>query len=100
MTVKVTVDEEKSDRCDRDRRVKPRRWAALRLRAITPLWWACPTLTPLMRRAGATVTSTAVKEALAKALGRGEGRVAVNDAAVAFTAGTYTGTAKGLQRPG
>ena len=49
--------------------------------------------------AGATVTSNAVKEALAKALAEAKGEAAVNDAAVAFTAGTYTGTAKGYNGP-
>ncbi len=49
--------------------------------------------------AGATVTSNAVKEALAKALAEAKGEAVVNDAAVAFTAGTYTGTAKGYNGP-
>lgn len=49
--------------------------------------------------AGATVTSNAVKEALAKALAEAKGETVVNDAAVAFTAGTYTGTAKGYNGP-
>lgn len=44
---------------------------------------------------GATVTSTAVKEALSKALAAANGEETANDAPVAFTAGTYTGTAKG-----
>ena len=44
---------------------------------------------------GATVTSNAVKEALAAALAAAKGETAVNDAAVAFTAGTYNGTAAG-----
>ncbi|MDO5377019.1 MAG: FAD-binding protein [Clostridia bacterium] len=44
--------------------------------------------------AGATVTSTAVKEALAAALAQAKGEEA-NDAPVAFTAGTYTGSAQG-----
>lgn len=44
--------------------------------------------------AGATVTSTAVKEALAAALAQARGED-VSDAPVAFTAGTYTGSAKG-----
>lgn len=49
--------------------------------------------------AGATVTSNAVKEALAKALAEAKGEAVVNDAAMAFTAGTYTGTAKGYNGP-
>lgn len=49
--------------------------------------------------AGATVTSNAVKEALAKALAEAKGEAVANDAAVAFTAGTYTGTAKGYNGP-
>ena len=49
--------------------------------------------------AGATVTSNAVKEALAKALAEAKGEAVVNDAAVAFTAGTYTGAAKGYNGP-
>ena len=49
--------------------------------------------------AGATVTSNAVKEALAKALAEAKGEAVENDAAVAFTAGTYTGTAKGYNGP-
>ena len=49
--------------------------------------------------AGATVTSTAVKDALAKALAEAKGEAVANDAAVAFTAGTYTGTAKGYNGP-
>ena len=49
--------------------------------------------------AGATVTSNAVKEALAKALAEAKGEAVVSDAAVAFTAGTYTGTAKGYNGP-
>lgn len=44
---------------------------------------------------GATITSTAVKEALGKALAAANGEETANDAPVAFTAGTYTGTAKG-----
>ena len=40
---------------------------------------------------GATVTSTAVKEALAKALAQAKGEAAENTAELAFTAGTYTG---------
>lgn len=44
---------------------------------------------------GATVTSTAVKEALAKALAQAKGEAAENTAELAFTAGTYTGTASG-----
>ena len=44
---------------------------------------------------GATVTSNAVKEALAAALAAAKGETAANDAAVAFTAGTYNGTAAG-----
>ena len=48
---------------------------------------------------GATVTSNAVKEALAKALAEAKGEAVANDAAVAFTAGTYTGTAKGYNGP-
>ncbi len=49
--------------------------------------------------AGATITSTAVKDALAKALAEAKGEATANDAAVAFTAGTYTGTAKGYNGP-
>ena len=45
--------------------------------------------------AGATITSTAVKEALAKALAQAKGEAAENDAALAFTAGTYTGKGEG-----
>lgn len=45
--------------------------------------------------AGATVTSTAVKEALEAALAQARGEAAANDAPVAFTAGTYTGSAQG-----
>lgn len=44
---------------------------------------------------GATITSTAVKEALGKALAAANGEETANDAPVAFMAGTYTGTAKG-----
>lgn len=45
------------------------------------------------------MTSTAVKDALAKALAEAKGEAVANDAAVAFTAGTYTGTAKGYNGP-
>ncbi|MDD3409819.1 MAG: FAD-dependent oxidoreductase [Eubacteriales bacterium] len=48
---------------------------------------------------GATVTSTAVKEALASALAQARGEAPVADAALAFTAGTYTGTAQGYNGP-
>ena len=44
--------------------------------------------------AGATVTSNAVKEALAAALAKASG-VAAEEAALAFTAGTYTASAAG-----
>ena len=44
---------------------------------------------------GATLTSTAVKEALAKALAQAKGEAAENTAELAFTAGTYTGKASG-----
>ena len=44
---------------------------------------------------GATVTSTTVKEALAKALAQAKGEAAENTAELAFTAGTYTGKASG-----
>ena len=44
---------------------------------------------------GATITSTAVKEALAKALAQAKGEAAQNTAELAFTAGTYTGSASG-----
>ena len=44
---------------------------------------------------GATVTSTAVKEALAKALAQAKGEATENTAELAFTAGTYTGKASG-----
>ena len=44
---------------------------------------------------GATVTSTAVKEALAKALAQAKGEAAENTAELAFTAGTYNGKASG-----
>lgn len=50
VTVKVTVDEEKVTAVTVTGEGETRRWAALRLRAITPLWWACPTLTLSMRR--------------------------------------------------
>ena len=43
----------------------------------------------------ATITSTAVKEALAKALAQAKGEAAQNTAELAFTAGTYTGSASG-----
>ena len=49
--------------------------------------------------AGATVTSTAVKEALAAALAQAVGKAPAADAALAFTAGTYTATAKGYNGP-
>ncbi len=44
---------------------------------------------------GATVTSTAVKAAFADALAQAKGEAVANDAAIAFTAGTYTASAKG-----
>ncbi len=44
---------------------------------------------------GATITSNAVKEALGKALAQAKGEATENTAALAFTAGTYTGTASG-----
>ncbi len=44
---------------------------------------------------GATVTSTAVKEALAKALAQAKGEATENTAELAFTVGTYTGKASG-----
>ncbi len=44
---------------------------------------------------GATVTSTAVKEAFASALAQAKGEATTNDAPIAFTAGTYTASAKG-----
>ena len=44
---------------------------------------------------GATITSTAVKEALAKAFAQAKGEAAQNTAELAFTAGTYTGSASG-----
>ncbi len=44
---------------------------------------------------GATVTSTAVKAAFADALAQARGEAVANDAAIAFTAGTYTASAKG-----
>ena len=44
---------------------------------------------------GATVTSNAVKEALAAALAQAAGEAPAADAALAFTAGTYTASAKG-----
>ncbi len=44
---------------------------------------------------GATFTSNAVKEALGKALAQAKGEAAENTAELAFTAGTYTGTASG-----
>ncbi len=44
---------------------------------------------------GATVTSTAVKAAFADALAQAKGEAVDNDAAIAFTAGTYTASAKG-----
>lgn len=44
---------------------------------------------------GATVTSTAVKEAFAAALAQAKGEAVANDAAIAFKAGTYTASAKG-----
>ena len=40
-----------------------------------------------------------MKDALAKALAEAKGEAVANDAAVAFTAGTYTGTAKGYNGP-
>ncbi|MDO4492890.1 MAG: FAD-dependent oxidoreductase [Clostridia bacterium] len=48
--------------------------------------------------AGATVTSGAVKEALAAALSAAKGE-AKEEAALAFTAGTYTASAKGYNAP-
>ena len=50
---------------------------------------------------GATVTSTAVKEAVAKALAAAKGEVteAASDAPIAFTAGEYTATADGYNGP-
>ncbi len=44
---------------------------------------------------GATLTSTAVKEALTKALAAAKGEATENTAALAFTAGTYTGVGTG-----
>ncbi len=44
---------------------------------------------------GATITSNAVKEALGKALAQAKGEATENTADLAFTAGTYTGTASG-----
>ena len=44
---------------------------------------------------GATITSTAVKEAFASALAQAKGEETANDAPIAFTAGTYTASAKG-----
>jgi len=49
--------------------------------------------------AGATVTSTAVKEALGKALAAAKGEAVENTAALAFTAGTYTASANGYNGP-
>ena len=48
--------------------------------------------------AGATLTSGAVKEALSAALAQAKGEAA-NDAAIAFTAGTYTASAQGYNAP-
>ncbi len=44
---------------------------------------------------GATVTSNAVKAAFADALAQAKGEAVANDTAIAFTAGTYTASAKG-----
>lgn len=49
--------------------------------------------------ANATVTSTAVKEALGKALAAAKGESAGNTAPLAFTAGTYTASANGYNGP-
>ncbi len=48
---------------------------------------------------GATVTSNAVKDALASALAQASGEATASDAELAFTAGTYTGTAEGYNGP-
>ena len=45
--------------------------------------------------ASATITSNAVKEALGKALAQAKGEATENTAALAFTAGTYTGVGSG-----
>jgi len=45
--------------------------------------------------ASATITSNAVKEALGKALAQAKGEAIENTAALAFTAGTYTGVGSG-----
>lgn len=44
---------------------------------------------------GATVTSTAVKEAAASAIAQAEGTASTDDAELGFTAGTYTGVGAG-----
>jgi len=49
--------------------------------------------------AGATVTTKAAQEAYDKALALAKGEAVVNDAALAFTAGTYTATAAGYNGP-
>ena len=48
-----------------------------------------------MNSASATITSNAVKEALGKALAQAKGEATENTAALAFTAGTYTGVGSG-----
>lgn len=48
---------------------------------------------------GATITSTAVKEALGKALAAAKGEATTNDASLAFTAGTYIASAQGYLAP-
>ena len=48
---------------------------------------------------GATVTSKGVIEAAGKAIEAAKGNATVNDAALTYTAGTYTGTAEGYNGP-
>lgn len=48
---------------------------------------------------GSTITSNAVKEALGNALAIAKGEATVNDAPLAFTAGTYTASAQGYIAP-
>lgn len=80
MTVKVTVDEEKVTAVTVTGEGETRRWAGAVIEGYNTSLVGVSDADTVDATAGATVTSTAVKDALAKALPRQKGEAVANDA--------------------
>ncbi|MDO5300533.1 MAG: FAD-dependent oxidoreductase [Clostridia bacterium] len=95
VTVKVTVDEEKVTAIEIEGAGETAEIGGAAIAEWNTALVGITSAEEIDAKAGATLTSTAVKDAVANALAQAAGTAVVSDEALAFTAGTYTATAAG-----